>query len=380
MLKTNLTAVLNTQRPDKYNKYPLRIRSIIQGKIAYYPTGIMLLQSQFENGEITNHVNKNLLNTVLRTRMGELEKKLAENSLLGESGMKLREGGNIKFFDYATSVIEKLGKTKVNSKSTCKHDTSYLNKFHEFKPNIKLKGITKDVLSEYELFCFSKKNNINNTVWSATKFMRKIINIAIDEELITKDPFKNFTGTAYEDPIRVTLSDNEIDEFEKFADNPDNPKKLRNAASWFIFSCYTGLRYEDMNRFNGFTDGHVYFKTHKTDELVSFIATPNIVRAYDRIQRSVLSNQKMNDYLKIIGGGLGIKKDLHCHIGRHTFAVKYLRLGGRLEVLQKLLGHTDITTTAIYGKIANVTVNEELTKVWGDKPKKAEVETSAVKL
>ena len=370
MLKTNLTPVLNTQRPDKHNKYPLRVRSIIQGKIAYYPTGIMLLKTQFENGEIINHPNKNLLNTVLKTRLGELEKELAENSLLGNAGMKLREGGNIKFYDYAIHVIEKLSKSKVNSKSTTKHDTSYLNKFHEFKPNIKLKAITKDVLIDYEMFCFSKKENINNTVWSATKFMRKIINIALSEELITKDPFKNFAGTAYADPIRVTLSDKEIEKFEEFADNPENPVKLRNVASWFIFSCYTGLRYEDMNRFNGFTDGNVYFKTHKTDELVSFEATPNIIQAYDRIQRSVLSNQKMNDYLKIIGGGLGIKKEMHCHIARHTFAVKYLRLGGRLEVLQNLLGHTDIKTTAIYGKIANITVNEELRKVWGDKPKR----------
>ena len=380
MLKTNLTPVLNTQRPDKKNQFALRIRSTIQRKVSYYPTGIMLLKTQFVNGEIINHPNKNLLNTLLRTKMNEVEKRLIEEALLGESGNKLRAGGNLKFYDYALTIITGLYKNKVNSWNTFRHDRSYLRKFREFKPNIKLKDITADILNDYEYFCYTEKENQSNTVWSAIKFMRKIINMAFKNELIAKNPFNNFTGTAYVDPIIITLSDKEVEKFEDFADDPLNPPKLRHVASWFIFCCYTGLRYEDMKRFKGFDNGNIYFKTHKTDTLVSYASTYNIQHAYKRIEKSILSNTKMNDYLKVIAASLGIEKVLKCHIGRHTFAVKYLQLGGRLEVLQSLLGHSDIKMTAKYGKIANTTVNKELKKVWGRKVKKAAVETAAVKL
>lgn len=41
-------------------------------------------------------------------------------------------------------------------------------------------------------------------------------------------------------------------------------------------------------------------------------------------------------------------KELHPHTLRHTFAVRYLRRGGNIRVLQKLMGHSDIRTTMIY--------------------------------
>jgi integrase/recombinase XerD len=84
----------------------------------------------------------------------------------------------------------------------------------------------------------------------------------------------------------------------------------------------------------------------------------------DRMPRGVYSDQKCNDYLKIIAAGSGINKHITMHIGRHSFAVLFLEMGGRMEALKKLLGHTKISTTEIYGKISNKLLDKEVMKAW----------------
>jgi site-specific recombinase XerD len=66
----------------------------------------------------------------------------------------------------------------------------------------------------------------------------------------------------------------------------------------------------------------------------------------------ILSNQKMNSYLKEIAGICGINKDLTFHIARHTFATTVtLSNGVPIESVSKMLGHTNIKTTQHYAKI-----------------------------
>ena len=120
-----------------------------------------------------------------------------------------------------------------------------------------------------------------------------------------------------------------------------------------------------MARFKGFKNGNVLLQTEKTDEIVSFVATPTIIKAHQRIDNTILSNQKTNKYLQVVIASLGIDKEISFHNARHTFAVTYLRKKGRLEYLQKLMGHKKIATTSIYAKISNMDANEELQRIWG---------------
>jgi site-specific recombinase XerD len=61
----------------------------------------------------------------------------------------------------------------------------------------------------------------------------------------------------------------------------------------------------------------------------------------------------MNKHLKDIARAVGIRKKLTFHISRHTFATRFLESGGAIEVLQQLLGHTDIATTMIYVTVSS---------------------------
>lgn len=75
----------------------------------------------------------------------------------------------------------------------------------------------------------------------------------------------------------------------------------------------------------------------------------------------ILSNQKMNSYLKEIAGICGINKDLTFHIARHTFATTVtLSNGVSIESVSKMLGHTNIKTTQHYAKILDKKVSDDM--------------------
>ncbi|KGN77507.1 hypothetical protein HR17_00005, partial [Porphyromonas gulae] len=67
----------------------------------------------------------------------------------------------------------------------------------------------------------------------------------------------------------------------------------------------------------------------------------------------ILSNQKMNAYLKEIADLCNIRKPLSVHMARHTFATMSLSKGVPIESVSKMLGHTNIKTTQIYARITN---------------------------
>lgn len=60
------------------------------------------------------------------------------------------------------------------------------------------------------------------------------------------------------------------------------------------------------------------------------------------------ADQYENRMLMVIGLQLGIETHLHHHVGRETFATEFIRKGGSGQALQKLMGHTKITTTMRY--------------------------------
>jgi site-specific recombinase XerD len=81
----------------------------------------------------------------------------------------------------------------------------------------------------------------------------------------------------------------------------------------------------------------------------------------------ILTNQKMNAYLKEIAGVCEIEKDLTFHIARHTFATTVtLTNGVPIESVSKMLGHKNLRTTQHYAKVLGKKVSEDM-KILRDK-------------
>jgi site-specific recombinase XerD len=86
--------------------------------------------------------------------------------------------------------------------------------------------------------------------------------------------------------------------------------------------------------------------------------------ADDDLVFPVLSNQKMNDYLKIIAIQCGIAKTLTFHLARHSFATTVLLTNGvPIESVSSMLGHKRIATTQHYAKMVDKKLEEDMQKL-----------------
>ncbi|MCW3808095.1 site-specific integrase [Plebeiobacterium marinum] len=147
----------------------------------------------------------------------------------------------------------------------------------------------------------------------------------------------------------------------------------------FIFSCYTGLAYIDVCQLTPENvilniDGEfwIHTKRQKTGVTVQVPLLPvaqSIVYKYKDDPKClnknrlfpVISNQKLNSYLKEIADICGINKNLTFHLARHTFATTVtLANGVPIETVSKLLGHTKLSTTQIYAKVLQNKISKDM--------------------
>ena len=143
----------------------------------------------------------------------------------------------------------------------------------------------------------------------------------------------------------------------------------------FIFSCYTGLSYVDVCELRAENikvsfDGNLWIikKRHKTNVTsnIRLLDIPKaILQKYDGKLPDgkilpIISNQKMNDYLKEIAAVCGINKKITYHVARHSFATLSISYGVPIESVSKMLGHTNIRTTQIYAKIIDTKLSADM--------------------
>ena len=156
-------------------------------------------------------------------------------------------------------------------------------------------------------------------------------------------------------------------------------ERLAQVRDIFLFCCYTGLAYADIKKLKRSeigigVDGEAWIFTtrKKTDTSSRIPLLSSALEILDRYKEHpqcdsegtllpVLSNQKMNAYLKEIADVCGISKTLTFHIARHTFATTVtLSNGVPIETVSKMLGHTNLKTTQHYAKILDIKVSDDM--------------------
>jgi len=250
--------------------------------------------------------------------------------------------------------------------------------FMQWKYNISDIDITKidhAFITDYEFWLRSVRNCANNTAVKYIKNFNKIIKICLANDWLEKNPFANYKSKVKE-VERVYLSEEEV---QAIIEKEFKTERLSLVRDIFLFSCFTGLAYIDVKNL---TKSHISFgidgekwifthrqKTESASKIPILPVTQMIIDKYENHPQSInqdkllpiLSNQKMNAYLKEIAGVCEIEKELTFHIARHTFATTVtLTNGVPIESVSKMLGHKNLRTTQHYAKVLDRKVSEDM--------------------
>jgi site-specific recombinase XerD len=259
-------------------------------------------------------------------------------------------------------------------RTSLKHTVDFLQWKYKVS-DIDITKIDHSFITEYEFYLRSEKKCANNTAVKYIKNFGKIIRICIANGWIDKNPFVNYKSKVKE-VERVFLVEEEL---QTMADKEFQIERLNQVKDIFLFSCFTGLAYIDVkkltkNNINIGIDGErwIFTNRQKTDTKSNIPLLPmaeQIIAKYkDHPQcinegklLPVLSNQKMNGYLKEVADLCGIQKELTFHIARHTFATTVtLTNGVPIESVSKMLGHKNLRTTQHYAKILDRKVSDDM--------------------
>jgi site-specific recombinase XerD len=283
------------------------------------------------------------------------------------------------FQDHNNKIKELVGKeyapgTLERYTTSLKHTIEFM----QWKYNISDIDITKidhAFITDYEFWLRSVRNCANNTAVKYLKNFNKIIKLCLANDWLDKNPFANYKAKVKE-VERVYLTEDEI---QSLINKDFNTKRLSLVRDIFLFSCFTGLAYIDVKNL---TKSHISYgidgekwifthrqKTESASKIPILPVTQMIIDKYENHPQClnedkllpILSNQKMNAYLKEIAGVCEIEKELTFHIARHTFATTVtLTNGVPIESVSKMLGHKNLRTTQHYAKVLDRKVSEDM--------------------
>jgi len=271
---------------------------------------------------------------------------------------------------YAPATIQRYNTTLDHIKSFLKHQYNL--------KDIALHRIKYSFIIDLEHYFKTVRKCNNNTTYKYLKNFKKVINIAIKNEWLNKDPFAKFKSTL----VEVKRGFLTKDELQKLENLKLSFPRLDVVRDIFVFSCYTGLAYIDVSNLTRENirigiDGNLWIllereKTKTPSNIPILPQAHNLIKKYvdhpaKKTEQHIFpsfSNQKLNAYLKELADLASINKNLTFHIARHTFATTItLANGVPIESISSMLGHKNIRTTQIYSKVVNEKVSKDMNKL-----------------
>ncbi|SEJ71167.1 Site-specific recombinase XerC [Dyadobacter koreensis] len=371
----------------KKGKALVQIEAYQYGDRRYFSTGIYLTPAQWSQ---KNRNAKDLyLSSQIRSFITKLEKHEKEFRYYNDGHFTLAEFDSLKaqisdrlpaekqptFNEFFAAQIK--ARDKEFKWNTYRQQTACINLLNEFNPSISFGELKFKTIDGLHQFMVNKGHN-NSTSQKRHKIIKGYIEKAIKLELLTVNPYNNFTIPK---PVvnKMALLPSELRQIEELQFEPGQ-ERLKKVRDMFLFSVYTGLRWGDVAELsaNSFIDSGnelvLSIKASKTNKLFQlplsltfegkgqeiakrYIASANTSKLFKGIY-----NAFANKSLKTIGSLAGIKKSLHFHMARHTAATLMAQLVGVL-VAQNILQHSKLSTTQDYLHLSDQDRNERLQNV-----------------
>jgi len=259
-------------------------------------------------------------------------------------------------------------------RSSFKHLKAFVQ--HQYgKTDMDIKKLNHAFIVNYEFYLKSVCKCSGVSAAKYVKHLKKIVNSCLANKWLTDNPFINYRSKAKAKEKEFLMSE----ELEAITTKSITIERLIQVRDIFIFCCYTGLCYADVQKLQRHqitkgVDGEQWIfttrqKTDTSSRIPLLTIAVDIVNKYadhpqcvnKNLVLPVLSNQRMNSYLKEIADVCGITKTLTFHMARHTFATTVtLSNGVPIESVSKMLGHNSIKTTQHYAKVLDLKVSRDM--------------------
>ena len=235
-----------------------------------------------------------------------------------------------------------------------------------------LRELNLSFIQSFHTFLKIDKGMAQNSSTKHLKLLKKIINLAVANSYMTYNPFATYK--VERSPVEIDFLDEE--ELRKII-NFDTPlPRLERAKDMFLFGCFTGLSYIDIKtlapeHFEKDSAGRIWIKKRrvKTGVLSRIPLLPIAKLILDKYKGGekllpIQDPADINKYLKDIAILCDIKKRITFHTSRHTFASTVTLANNiSLEVVSKMLGHTNTRMTTHYAKLIDKCIGEQMDKL-----------------
>ena len=240
------------------------------------------------------------------------------------------------------------------------------------RKDLALQELNITFIERFNVYLISEHKHKKNTAVKHLRCLMRVVKVAVANRHLAIDPFLNFKAQR-EVCERVFLTEEEL----RILINKDfRIKRLERVRDLFIFCCFTGLSYSDVKtltpeHFHIDSNGRVWIKKKRVKTGVLFrvplLPIPKLIlekyKGGDKLL-PVVDLSSTDSYLKEIAELCGINKTISSHTARFTFATT-VTITNRvsMEVVSKMMGHTNTKMTGHYAKIIDQYIGEEMDKL-----------------
>jgi site-specific recombinase XerD len=262
--------------------------------------------------------------------------------------------------------------------NTCYQHVERFIRFRYNKNDLMLNEVKPAFVKDFEFYLKTERKCAHNTATKYLKNLKKITRIALANGWMKDDPFKNTKFHLKE----VDMDFLNEEELNRVMQKEFEIERLQQVKDVYVFCCFTGLAFVDVKSlvYSDIVeiDGKQWIKKRR-QKTKNWCNIPILAPASQLIKKykshpvcqekgvvfPVLTNQKMNAYLKEIADLCGIKKHLSTHTARHTFATT-VTLANQIsiEVVSKMLGHSSINMTKKYARVVDDLISRDMQKIY----------------
>lgn len=392
---------------DINNKLPIYLNYTLAGRRLRLSTGLFINPNNWDskkqrvktkepqysqiNDELTLY-RERLHNAVLASKLGNkpltleyLKKELTGLNIFGATvalGYDTESYFWRAYSEFTEKSTNKGAETLKNYQNTAEHIRKFVK---DYDLDLRFSSIDKSFTDKLHRYFFKDLKITRNTAGKHLKNLKAFLNFCYE---------RKYTENAFFKEIEVfkdlqTIIYLELEEIKALKDLELNDKTYSEVRDFFLFGCFTGLRYSDISKITkSLVQGDFLVFTSQKTKLpqrtyLSRYAI-EILEKYDYSMPSI-AIQTVNEYIKKIAAAAGLtrpitkvryigvervedEKPLHefisTHIAKKTFITLFFREGGRIDSIQQTTGNRDRDTLKHYLEFTDRGLKQDFDNIW----------------